>query len=99
MTIIDPATGWFEITKVPTYDLKKVTVSNDEFVDKSSTRFRQLFNNIWLIRYPHPCKVMFYNGYGFKQKFNPLLKVLDIKPVLTTIKNHKLTLQWSGCNK
>ena len=34
MTMIDPAKGWFEITKVPMFDLNEVTVGNDEYIDK-----------------------------------------------------------------
>ena len=41
MKIIDPATGWFEISKVPIYDLSKVTEGNNEYIDKSSTRVSQ----------------------------------------------------------
>ena len=29
MTMIDPATGWFEIVKIPTFDLEEVTIGND----------------------------------------------------------------------
>ena len=29
MTMIDPAMGWFEIVKVPTYDLDEVSGGND----------------------------------------------------------------------
>ena len=74
--MINPATGWFDIFEIPTYDL-----------EKSSTRVSQLFNNTWLLRYPRPRKVLFDNRSGFKQYFNPLLKHFGIKSVLTTIKN------------
>ena len=30
MKMIDPATGWFEISKVPNFDLNEVMGSNDE---------------------------------------------------------------------
>ena len=58
-----------------------------------------MFNNTWLCRYPRLRKVVFDNGYDFKQDFTPLLNYFDTKDVLMTIKNHKLTLQWSGCVK
>ena len=57
--MINPTTGWFEIADMPTYDLDEVTGSNDEYIDKSSSRVIYLFNNIWLIRYSHPQKVVF----------------------------------------
>ena len=34
MKIIDPATGWFKITKIPTYSLDEVIGVNDEYIDK-----------------------------------------------------------------
>ena len=86
MNMIKPALGWFEITKVLTYDLDEVTGGNDKYIDKSSTRVRPLFKNTWLNRYPHPRKVMFDNWSDFKLDFYPLLKDFDIEPVLTTIK-------------
>ena len=87
MTMIDPVTGWFEIFEIPTFDLDEVTSGNDEYMDKSSDRVIQLFNNTWLCRYPHPRKVMFYNGSECKQDFTPLLKEFNIKPVLISVKN------------
>jgi len=75
MTFIDPATGWFEIVKVPT------------IVDKSSAPISQLFDQVWLSRYPRPKEVIFDNGSEFKSDFVPLLKDFQIKPKLTSIKN------------
>ena len=86
MAIIDPATGWFEIVKIPTFDLEKVALGNGEYIDKSSSRVSQLFNNTWICRYPCPLKVVFENGSEFKQDFTPFLKDFDIKPVLTSVK-------------
>ena len=87
MTTIEPAACWFEIIEVPTFDLDEVMGGNDEYIDKSSARASQLFNNICLFRYPRPRKVVFDNGYELKRDFNPLLKDFDIDLVLTTIKN------------
>jgi len=42
MTMIDPATGWFEIVQVPNYYPEK---DNLETIDKTSARISQLFNN------------------------------------------------------
>ena len=46
--IIDPATGWFGIFGIPTYDLDEVAGVNDEYIDKSSSRVSQLFNTTCL---------------------------------------------------
>ena len=59
MTMIKPATGWFEIVEIPVYDLDEVTIGNDEFIDKPSYMVSHLFNNTWLCRYSCPHKVMF----------------------------------------
>jgi len=70
MTFIDPATGWFEIVEVPT-------------IDKSSARLSQLFDQVWLSRYPRPNEVSFDNGSEFKRDFVPInqnlhrLKILN----------------------
>ena len=45
MTILDPIMGWFEIFKMPIYDLDEVMGSNYLCIDKSSSRLSQLFNN------------------------------------------------------
>ena len=68
------------------YDLNEVTDSNDEYIYKSSDRVIQLFNNTWRRRYLRPRKVMFDDGYDFKQGLTTLLKHFYIKTVLTTIK-------------
>ena len=64
--MINPATGWFEIFKVPTYVLNEVMGVNDEYIDKSSATVIQLFNNTRISTYSRPCKVVFDNGSEFK---------------------------------
>ena len=85
--MIDPATGWFKIIEIPMFDPEEVTLGNVEYIDKSSTRFSQMFKNTWLCIYPRPRKAVFDNGSEFKRYFNPLLKDFDIKPVLNLVKN------------
>ena len=88
MTMLDPATGWFEIVEVPTYIVTEVlTKQTSEEIDKSSARISQLFDQAWLSRYPRPKKVIFDNGSEFKKDFIPLLKDYAINPTCTTIKN------------
>ena len=87
MTFIDPSTGWFEIAQVPYFDIDNVKIGDTEYIDKTSARISQLFNNTWLSRYPRPHRVVFDNGSEFKRDFVPLLKDFDVKPVLTSIKN------------
>ena len=95
MKRIDPAIGWFQIFEVLTFKIDEIAGSNTEYIDNSSDRVSQLFNNTWLCRYQRQCKVAFENGSEFKRDFPPWLNDIDIKPVLMTIKTHKLTNQWS----
>ena len=72
MNFIDPATGWFEIVEV-------------HIIDQSSSIISQIFNEVWLSRYPRPRKVIFNNGSEFKKNFILLLKDFDVKPTCTAI--------------
>ena len=54
MKMIDPATGWFDNFKIPTFDLNEVTADKDELIDKSSVRVIKPFNNNHICRYPCP---------------------------------------------
>ena len=61
MTMIYPVRGWFDIVKIPTFELSELEIGNDEYIDKSSARFIQMFNNTWLCIYSCPRKVVFDN--------------------------------------
>ena len=90
MTMLDPATGWFEIVEVPSYIVEELVdkkLTKDSIIDKSSARISRLFEQTWLSRYPRPKRVIFDNGSEFKKDFVPLLKDMAIKPKVTTIKN------------
>ncbi len=67
LTMIDPATSWFEIVKLPTVDLKttvppvgkgkKVTFAKnikvaESYFDKSSAQISNLVYKTWFSRYP-----------------------------------------------
>ena len=86
MTMIDPATGWFEIVEIPMFDLDEVTACNDKYIYKSFARVRKLFNNTWLCKYQYALKFVFDKGSEFKRDFNTFLKEFDIKPILTSIR-------------
>ena len=87
MTMVAPATGWFEIAQVPYYSIDNIDNNSDNYIDKSSARISQLFNQFWLSRYPRPKEVVFDNGSEFKMHFMRLLKDFDIKPRPTTVEN------------
>jgi hypothetical protein len=94
LTMIDPASSWFEIVELPTiYRLitkkengKERTIE-DEIFDKSSDQIARLVNNIWLCRYPR-CRYLIYdNGSEFKLHFETLCDSYGIKRKPTMIKN------------
>ena len=85
--MVNPTTGWFEIAQVPYYNIDNITSTTDKYIDKSSARISQLFNQFWLSRYPRPNEVVFDNGSEFKMHFMRLLKDFDIKPRPTTVEN------------
>ena len=43
MTMVDPATGWFDIAEVPYYSINDVKENNNDYIDKSSARISQIF--------------------------------------------------------
>ena len=87
MKMIKPATGYFDIVEVTAFDLNQVTSNNDEYIDNSSVRVSQLFNNTCLCRYLCPCKFVFDNISEFKPNFNTLIKYFNINSVLMTVNN------------
>lgn len=87
MTMIDPATGWFEIAEVPSFNIDDVRKGNTQYIDKTSARISQVFNQVWLSRYPRPRRVILDNGSEFKKDFLVLLKDFDVKAVLTSVEN------------
>ena len=94
LTMIDPASSWFKIVESPlVQQLKTITVdgrellASEEIFFKSTDRIVQLFNKIWLSRYPR-CRYLVYdNGSESKLNFEYLCDSYGIKRKLTTIKN------------
>ena len=94
LTMIDPASSWFEIVELPLVRrLKTITVdgreslASEEIFDKSSDRIARLVNKFWLSRYPR-CRYLVYdNGSEFKLNFEYLCDSYGIKRKPTTIKN------------
>jgi Integrase core domain/Integrase zinc binding domain len=72
LTMIDPATGWFEIVQANS---------------KTATSIQDLFHNTWLARYPHPQFIVFDNGGKFKRQFKQMCENYGIKAKLTTSHN------------
>ena len=69
LTMIDPATGWFEI--------KEVT-------ERTANMVAKMFDDCWLSRYPRPTYVGFDNGGENKGLFDVLMKNYGLKRKPTT---------------
>ena len=69
MTMIDPATSWFEIAHIRT---------------ASSAETQRLFDSTWLSRYPHPQQVGYDNGSEFKWLFSDLCDNFGLEKKTTT---------------
>jgi hypothetical protein len=73
ITMIDPATSWFEIAEIP---------------DKTSETVSLTFDREWLCRYPCPRRCIYDKGAEFIAKdFKKLLKSYGIKKRPITTKN------------
>jgi hypothetical protein len=102
LTIIDPATSWFEIVELPTVNLvmtvppagkgEKVTSSKNIMVaettfDKSSEQISNLVYKTWFSRYPR-CQYLIYDkGSEFKINFQSLCDTYGIERKPTSVKN------------
>ncbi len=94
LTMIDPASGWFEIAELPVVEwLRWQTVNGkelliaDEIFDKTSERRAKLVNKTWLCRYPWYRHLIYNNGSEFKLHFEYLCESYGITCKPTTVKN------------
>jgi len=72
MTMIDPATGWFEIAPIDA---------------PNSDNTQRIFDSYWLARYPRPQECGYDNGSEFKYLFKELCKNFGISSKTTTSYN------------
>ena len=90
LTMIDPATSWFEMVELPTVRVEKYRgkiVKNSEIFDKTSKQIARLVNTSWFSRYPRPREIVYDNGSEFKLHFKGLSDSYGLKSKPTTIKN------------
>jgi hypothetical protein len=95
LTMIDPATSWFEIVELPKLQREtsgsKVTNRNtteaDMRLDKSSAQISNLVYKIWFSRYPRCCYLIYDNRSEFKLHFRALCDSYGIKRELSSVKN------------
>ena len=90
LTMIDPATSWFEIVELPTTEVQVVRDGKEVvevILDKSSSCIARLFNKSWLSRYPRAKYITYDNGSEFKLFFEQICEQYSLKRKPTTIKN------------
>jgi len=102
LTMIDPATSWFEVVELPVVQYAQTTpirgkgkstvtsdYTNDKqaYFDKSSSQISQLVYNTWLCRYPRCQQIIYDNGSEFKLHFAALCDSYGIKRKPTSVKN------------
>jgi hypothetical protein len=101
LTMIDPATSWFEMVELPvTDDLSPTgsvqnkcseqnisTKTKEVYFDKFLLMISNLVNKCWFGRYPRCCNIIFDNGSEFKIHFITLCESYGVKPKQTSIKN------------
>ena len=90
LTMIDPATGWFEIIELPIASvtvIRKGKEIEEIILDKSSAEVSRLFNKQWLSRYPRARYIIYDNGSEFKLHFRDLCTSFGLKQKPTTVRN------------
>jgi hypothetical protein len=103
LTMIDPATSWFEIVELlsvnkatfPTLGKgKKVTCDNNSTLrmqlrpfDTSSEQISNLVYKTWFSRYPRCQYIIYDNGSEFQLHFCALFDTYGIKCMPTSVKN------------
>jgi hypothetical protein len=91
LTIIDPATSWFEIVELPKLQretsVSKLTKKSTMRIDKSSAQISNLMYKTWFSRYPRCRFIIDNNGSKFKLHFRALCDSYDIKRKPTSVKN------------
>ena len=90
LTMIDPASSWFEMVELPLTEVEKTVgsiVETSEIFNKTSQQVASLVNKSWFSRYPCPRNIIYDNGSEFKLHFRDLCESYSLKRKPTTIKN------------
>ena len=110
LTMIDPATSWFEIVELPSVDRmtfptvgkgKKVTCVNNYTkgaimtFDKLSTQISNLVYKTWFSRYPRCRYIIYDNGSKFKLPSMPYVIHMALSLSRPVSRTHKQMLYWS----
>lgn len=101
LTMIDPATSWFEVVELPIVQRKDIATiakgtksqkgkkktPEQPYFDKSSAKISELVNKTWFCRYPRCNSIIYDNGSEFKLHFQSLCDTFGLKRKPTTVKN------------
>ena len=101
ITMIDPATSWFEIVELPIsqheLDIPKGTKghkgkdkhiqSKQPYSDKMSATVGRLVNKTWFSRYPCSQYIIYDNRSEFKLHFETLFESYGLKRKPTSVRN------------
>lgn len=98
LTMIDAATGWFEIAELPNRKVvrqektgkkkkKSGKLVEEEIIDRTSATVSNLLNKHWLSRYPRPKELVCDNGSEFELHLKYLCEQYQIERKPTTSKN------------
>ena len=101
LTMIDPATSWFEVAELPIVQRKDIATiakgtksqkgkkktPEQPYFDKSSAKISELVNKTWFCRYPRCRNIIYDNGSEFKLHFQSLCDSFGLKRKPTSVKN------------
>ena len=102
VTMIDPATSWFEIVELPVSQLQELDIpkgtkgqkgkdthiqEKQTYFDKTSATVGNIINRTWFSRYPRSQYIIYDNGSEFKLHFETLCESYGLKRKPTSIKN------------
>ena len=86
LTMMDPATNWFEIVELPVVEKSGSKISNlnvsTEYFEKTSQKVARLVNKSWFCGYPCCKHVVYDNGRKFNFYFLQLVKSYGVEKKL-----------------
>ena len=101
ITMIDPATSWFEIVELPISQQEldiptgtkghkgkdKHIQSQQPYFDKTSATVGRLVNKTWFSHYPRSQYIIYDTGSEFKLHFETLCESYGLKRKPTSVRN------------
>jgi hypothetical protein len=102
LTMINPASSWFEIAELPIVEQLQQTVNGkelliaDEIFDKTSEHIAKFVNKTWLCsRYPRCCCLIYDNGSESKLHFKYHVNHMVSCVSQPQLRIHEQTAYWN----